>query len=355
MVGINMRSKSTTNTNSQNLPSLSILVCAKNEYDNLTTHLPQLLNIEYPAEFELIVVNDGSLDASLELLQNFQKKYPALKIINIPPTTAKDLPGKKYALREGLRQAKYENVLLTDADCYPTDKNWAIAMMQRLLQENADVVLGFGNYEQHFNSNLNKFIRWETLHTAIQYMSYAVCKMPYMGVGRNLLYKKSKVLELFANEVFIQRFKSVPSGDDDLIINALAEQHAKITIATTKDSITMSKVPLNTVAWIHQKRRHVSSGKLYPVSIQLLLGMYALTHTLFWMIALSSIFVYLPNILMWGILFRGILAFLVGRIWSKKLNSKEISYNYLIGDLGWAIYNVFLSPYIFRKNKYQWK
>jgi hypothetical protein len=53
------------------------------------------------------------------------------------------------------------------------------------------IVLGYGGYEKIANSFLNKLIRFETLLTAMQYF-WAKVGHPYMGVGRNLTYKKEE-------------------------------------------------------------------------------------------------------------------------------------------------------------------
>ena len=85
--------------------------------------------------------------------------------------------------------AKFEIMLLTDADCLPATENW-ISSMQSCYSDNTEIVLGYSPYLKK-PGLLNKVIRWETYHTAMQYLSYALAGIPYMGVGRNLSYKKT--------------------------------------------------------------------------------------------------------------------------------------------------------------------
>ena len=61
--------------------------------------------------------------------------------------------------------------------------------MQDGYRPGIEVVLGYGAYKK-YPGFLNKLIRFETFHTALQYFSYALAGKPYMGVGRNLSYRK---------------------------------------------------------------------------------------------------------------------------------------------------------------------
>ena len=165
------------------LPPISIIICARNEAENLRKNLPTILNQEY-ASFEVIVVNDASTDETLSVLNSFLSKYHHLRIINI---TDKKIIGKKGALAEGIEAAKYEWLLLTDADCYPFTKNWILGMIKGV--DAKEIGLGYAPYEKR-DGFLNTFIRYETVWTATQYMGFALAGEPYMGVGRNIIYMK---------------------------------------------------------------------------------------------------------------------------------------------------------------------
>src|SRR5690606_12086614 len=101
--------------------------------------------------------------------------------------------GKKYAITLGIKAAKYDWILLTDADCRPNTNQWINAISSRFVGDK-DFVLAYSAYEQRAGF-LNLFIRFETLFTAIQYIAYALAGNPYMGVGRNLAYRKAVFLE----------------------------------------------------------------------------------------------------------------------------------------------------------------
>ena len=173
-------------SNSQTHP-VSVVICARDEAGNIAKNLPGILVQEYTTTHEIVVVNDNSYDDSKYVLEELQKTFKQLNIIELTQE-AKMIPGKKFPLAIGVKSAKHEIVLLTDADCVPASENW-INSMQSRFNDQTEIVLGYSPYHKK-KSILNKLIRWETFHTAIQYLSYALWGIPYMGVGRNLSYKK---------------------------------------------------------------------------------------------------------------------------------------------------------------------
>ena len=170
---------------------VSVVICARDEDENLARNLPGVLVQNYSSSSEVIVVNDNSLDDSKYILQELKKTFKSLNVVELTQE-AKLIAGKKYPLSVGIREAKYEVLLLTDADCVPSSEHW-IRKMQAGYGEKTEIVLGYGAYHKK-SGLLNKLIRFETFHTALQYLSYALAGMPYMGVGRNLSYKKDLFL-----------------------------------------------------------------------------------------------------------------------------------------------------------------
>jgi cellulose synthase/poly-beta-1,6-N-acetylglucosamine synthase-like glycosyltransferase len=167
---------------------VSVLVCAHNELENLRRLLPQLLQQDYPTGFELLLIDDRSTDGTADLVQQLAPLYPQLRLVTVAATPAGVSP-KKYALTLGINAARYEYLLFTDADCQPATNQW-IATMQSGFAAPADMVLGYSPYASA-QGFLNKLVRFETLLTGAQYLSFAWRGHPYMGVGRNLAYTKS--------------------------------------------------------------------------------------------------------------------------------------------------------------------
>src|SRR5690349_11291019 len=194
---------------------VSVIICARDEDKNIARNLPGILVQDYPTTHEVIVVNDNSIDDTKYILAELQKTFRKLQVVDLTQE-AKMIAGKKFPLSIGIKEAKHEIVLLTDADCVPASENW-VFRMQDAFSNGTEVALGYGAY-QRLPGFLNKAIRFETFHTALQYFGYALAGKPYMGVGRNLAYRKN----LFFRNKGFSSINHIPSGDDDLFINRVA-------------------------------------------------------------------------------------------------------------------------------------
>ena len=251
---------------------ISVIICARNEEENLKKNLPKILKQKY-FNFEVIVVNDQSTDKTSYLLEDFSKLYDNLKVVTIDQNVNHKI-GKKFALTLGIKTTKHEHLLLTDADCLPNSDTWIKNMGKNFSY--ADIVLGYGGYEKK-KGMLNKFIRFDTFNIAKQYLSFALSGYTYMGVGRNLAYKKSL---FFKNKGFASHIH-IPSGDDDLFIQEVAKKNI-VTIEMSKDTHTRSEVVESWKEWIYQKRRHISTAPFYKPKFKILLILYPSIQVLFW-------------------------------------------------------------------------
>jgi cellulose synthase/poly-beta-1,6-N-acetylglucosamine synthase-like glycosyltransferase len=236
---------------------VSVIICARNEAERLKLYLPSVLGQDY-SSFEVIVVNDCSWDDTDLVLKEFARNHTNLKIVTINEQE-KYRHGKKFALTLGIKAAANELLLLTDADCMPSGKQW-ISLMQRNYTGDTEIVLGYGAYNRR-PGLLNKLIRFDTLLVAMQFLSSALSGSAYMGVGRNLSYKKSV---FFRNKGFA-RHNHLLSGDDDLFINENAT-HSNTTIETDPEAFTYSEPKTSLGAWFTQKNRHLSTYKFYKPS-----------------------------------------------------------------------------------------
>ena len=242
---------------SNGMPPVSIIICARNESENLTLNLPSLLEQDYPS-YEVIVVNDCSEDNTEQVLAEFKQKYPHLRS-TIIKKDGSFLNNKKFAATVGVKAAQHEWLLFTEADCRPENDQW-IASMSRCFSENKEIVLGYGGYLVK-NSFLNKWIRYNTCFTALQYFGYAKIGKAYTGVGRNLAYRKSM---FFAHNGFAEH-AHVPSGDNDLLVNRAATMQ-NVAMTYIKNAHTRS-VPGRTLReWMMQKRWHFTTSKYYRKS-----------------------------------------------------------------------------------------
>jgi len=254
---------------------VSVIIAARNESDNLQKFLPTVLEQKYD-NFEVIVVNDASDDNSERILKGFQQKYKNLYVTSLPLDTQFS-HGKKLAQTLGIKAAKNEWLLFTDADCI-IDSNLWIEKMQENFTKNTEIVLGYGGYIKK-RGLLNLLIRYDTVFIAIQYITYAMLGMPYMGVGRNMAYRKST---FFKNKGFASHLKLL-SGSDDLFVNENAtKKNTKVELSAESFTHSVSKKTFSD--WIIQKKRHFTTGKHYKFKHKILLGLEVFSRQLFYIL-----------------------------------------------------------------------
>lgn len=237
-------------------PGISIIIAAKNEAENLQRYLPKILNQNYD-NYEVIVVNDGSWDKTQDILDVFDDKYEHLKLCRTFGEDHKSFfSGKKLALTIGIKAAKFEHLLFTDADCEPSSDMWVTESAEKIALN--DVTLLLGVYRKT-KGLLNACIRFETLKIAFTYAGFAKKKRAYMGVGRNLAYHKSSFFDVngFSKHLY------VPSGDDDLFIQECVKAKKTVGVLFSETAKTISDPKTSWKKWFYQKRRHVSTAPFY--------------------------------------------------------------------------------------------
>lgn len=337
--------KAVPKASSQTHP-VSVIICARDEAANLAKNLPGALIQQYRTTHEVIVVDDNSYDDTKYLLEAFQKEYKQLHVVLLTQE-AKFIPGKKFPLSVGIKTAKYETLLLTDADCVPASEFW-MDKMQQVYDDNTEIVLGYGAYHKK-SGLLNKFIRWETFHTALQYFSYALAGKPYMGVGRNLSYKK----ELFFRHKGFTAHNHIASGDDDLFIKTAATK-TNTKISVDADTFTLSEPAKTWGQWIKQKSRHYSTAKFYKPAHKFLLGLYSLTQFLFYPLLAASIIFYgwQLSLIVFGMRF--IMQAVVYYFGMKKLHEKDLWPLFLLFDVWMFFYYLLFSVSLVKKPKRGW-
>lgn len=244
-----------------------------------------LLEQDHP-DFEIIIVEDRSNDESYDYLLQATQEHARLKMVRV-----KDKPefinGKKFAITLGIRAAKYDWLLFTDADCRPESKHWITRMMEKG-DEDTQFVLGFSPYRKT-DGFLNAFIRFESLLTGIQCLGMALLGRPYMGVGRNLAYTKS----LFLQSKGFNNYLGVTGGDDDLFVNLHAKKSNTV-VVIGEDTTTLSTPKNGWSDFLDQKLRHLFAGKRYKFSDKLILGFFMISWLFTWFLAFPTLFMVQP-------------------------------------------------------------
>ena len=266
---------------------VSIIVCARNELDNLRRLLPLLLKQDYPAGFEIILIDDRSEDDTYLYAQQLAQYYhEKVRLVSVARTPRGFAP-KKFALTLGIKTARYPRLLFTDADCIPATNQW-LRLMQRGFAANnqpADLVVGFSAYAEA-PGFLNQLIRFETLLTAAQYLSFAWRGWPYMGVGRNLAYTRACFM---ATKGFASHIRQL-SGDDDLLVQDAVRAGQRVAVVADPAAHTLSEPAATWAVWWHQKRRHLSAGRAYRFGDRFRLGTFLVANMLFYVAVVGLLF-----------------------------------------------------------------
>ncbi len=245
---------------------VSVIVCSKNEQENLQKLVPLLLEQNHP-NFEIILINDASHDDTRDVIEEFMSQDSRIKMVNVVNNES-FWGNKKYALTLGIKKAVNDHLIFIDADCVPNSKEWLSIMAQHLSHDKS-IVLGYGGYSKIKNSFLNALIRYETALTAIQYFSYAMRGNPYMGVGRNLAYTATQFYE---SSGFMSHMK-ILGGDDDLFVNQSATS-SNTAVSLKEESFTISHPKTSWSNWWKQKKRHINTAAHYKWKHKFLLGLF---------------------------------------------------------------------------------
>lgn len=333
------------------LPKVSIILCARNEARNLRLFLPGILAQQYSGSWEIIVVNDASEDESAAILLEFQQHHPYLRSIEIAD---KRHLGKKQALTVGIAAAQYEHILLTDADCSPNSPHWLNHMVEVFQQNPAiELVLGYSPMRSAKNTSLlGQWARFETAFTAMQYFTFAGYGLPYMGVGRNLAFKKAAFQRMggFASH------EHLLSGDDDLFVNAIAN-NTNTAWCLLPETFVYTTAKDTWKAWFRQKRRHLSAGTAYKWQHQWLLGMLAMLQAgYYFLLLLLCMLRVSPQLLLFCWLLRTLFLFFTCKKAFSRLHETTLLPLFVIFDMMLTLYyGLFVPMMLWRKQRSSWK
>ena len=326
---------------------LSVIICARNEEENLKKNLPSVLGQDH-GNFEVVVVNDCSADDSQYVLRDFSREYANLKVVTINEHM-RYKHGKKFAVTLGIKAASHEHLVFTDADCSPASPAW-LRRMQQHFSGDTEIVLGYSPYEKR-GGFLNRLLRYETFITALNYLSYALQRDPYMGVGRNMAYKKS----LFFRGKGFASHMHIPSGDDDLFVNQNAT--GRNTAIEIHPEAQVWSTPKTTWSdYFRQKLRHMGAGKAYrkrhkqmltvqaasALAFYMLLGVMILVQAQWWMLLTTFL---LRAIAQWVVYGRAL----------KKLSYGDLAAWLPVFDFVYYFYILALSIITLFKKRVQWK
>ena len=217
---------STDEVDAASLPAVSVIVCAEDDARNLETLLPAILTQDYPAPFEVIVVNDGALPATKEVIARLEEKYSNL-YMTFTPLESRSLSRRKLALTLGIKAARHEVVVLTTGNTRILSGRW-LRLMARHFSKGKEVVIGYAAPVAAVDPDTEEPVKepWKRLHafdsvrTAVEYLSWGLAGRPYRATCHNLAYRRAV---FFRNKGF-SRTLHLKYGDDDLFVNEVANR-----------------------------------------------------------------------------------------------------------------------------------
>ncbi len=321
---------------------VSIIISAKNEAKYLSSLIPKLFNQQHPT-IEVVVANDFSTDDSTKILDSFSGQFQKLRWF-VPNNNA---PGKKAALTEAISLANNDTLLFCDADCSPASMSWANIMSSRF-SEKTSIVLGYAPMIKS-SGIINIFSRAETFLTAVQYLGAALLGMPYMGVGRNLAYKRS----LFKNVGFKSHLDHA-SGDDDLFIAEVANSNNTV-VCMDSDSFVYSPSERTLSSYISQKKRHLSTATRYGLFHKVMLSINPLCHVLFWIFVALLCYCGSFAIVLYILLIRWLLFMVILLVPALKLKEANLLSLFPLLDLCLLLYYLYFSIHSIRGKESGWK
>ncbi|MFP4470113.1 MAG: glycosyltransferase [Bacteroidales bacterium] len=303
------------NIPTDDMPPVSIVITASNQYRSLRDNLPALFEQDY-SDFEVVVVNDNSDDDTDELLKSLSGKYPKLKVVELTQSL-NWFRGRKFPLSLGIKSSANELLMLTDADCVPAGRHW-LRQMVSAYKSGTCVVLGYASWKS--NSRINKWLRFTAFYDALMYLSMALAGVPFKGIGRNLSYKKSL---FYAHKGFSSHY-IIDAGDDELFVNRTASRKNTV-IRPDPEAQVFSTRADGFSAWFKTERTRLLIRRFFRWKHRFALQLFNLSNFLF-----HSLFVILlvlgvsPLIILGIFLLRFISQMIIFGLSQKRLSEKKL-------------------------------
>ncbi len=302
----------------QKLPPLSVILCARNEAENLRRVLPAILEQDYP-QFEVIVINDASTDETEDILGVMEEKYPHL-YHSFTPESARYISHKKLALTLGIKASKHDWLVFTETNCMPASNQW-LKLMARNFTPQTQIVLGYSGYDRT-KGWLHKRVAFDSLFQSLRYLGLALAGKPYIGIGRNLAYRK----ELFFQQKGFSKYLNLQRGEDDLFINELATS-SNTRVETDFNATTRIQPVYRHKDWKEEKISYMATARFYHGIQRYLLGFETFSRLLFYAACLAGI--------VFGILnFHWLVAGITFLIWLLRFTVQAVIINRTTKEMG---------------------
>lgn len=277
------------------LPSASVVIYSNDEASNLARLLPQVLGQDYPAQFEVIVVNDGSAESTSDVVSELQMIYPNL-YLTYTPDRSRNLSRKKLAITLGIKAARYDVVVMLNANSRVNSNHW-LSLMTRNFTDGIDVVIGYATPDIESDTFTGRRRRaFDRVAEAVTYLSAAIGNAPFRGFSYNLAYRR----ECFFKNKGFSRSLNLHYGDDDVFINEIANKR-NTAVELCDDSIVECRFYHPVDSHNELKRRYNYTAKYLRKSPRLLFGACSLMAWIWLLASTATIISTMPNLISMGI------------------------------------------------------
>lgn len=227
---------------------VSVVICAKNERQNLEKNLPLFLEQDYP-EFEVIVVNDCSTDETEALLYKLKSEYKKLQVTTIEQDR-KFAHDRKLAITVGIKAARYDHIIFSEPDCAPGSK-W-LGAMQQAFGDKGELVVSYCRSKRR-SGLADKIIRADAVTSALCSLRGAMVGKPYRCTIKNMGLRQS----MFFRGKGFANYNSFPSSEETLFLcrNGSA---GNTQVTLHRDAIVSSLQGLTFGQWFKQKSLYLS-------------------------------------------------------------------------------------------------
>ena len=213
------------------LPPVSIILTPHENGRELEENLPLYLDQDYPSDYEVVVVVWKGDAETEDVLKRFADQ-PRLYTTYIPDSS-RYMSRKKLAITLGIKAAKHEWIMMTDAECRPNTRKW-LATMAAMCSDDKQMVIGYTAYDDETPA----YRRFERLHTAHYLIREDLCSTPYRHNGSNLLFRKSMFIE---QDGYRGNLKYI-RGEYDFLVNKYANR-TNTALQLTPDSWLTEQAP----------------------------------------------------------------------------------------------------------------
>jgi cellulose synthase/poly-beta-1,6-N-acetylglucosamine synthase-like glycosyltransferase len=244
---------------SSNLPTVTIIVPARNEEANIASCLHSIYANDYPTDrFEVVVVDDLSEDNTAHIVQKWADEHPNLHLLSMPENATRQQAHKKRALEKAVMHTHSELILTTDADCILPPR-W-IRTMVETFEDDTAFVAGSVAFPNALNA--------PTIAQGLEFLGLVAIGAGSIGIGQPTICNGANVA--YRRQVFLDMkgfdgIDHLTSGDDDLLMQKIAASKKwKIKFCASVNATVLTNPVATLRGLINQRKRWASKGTVYP-------------------------------------------------------------------------------------------